>query len=438
MSHAAITAALARDDLAGGERLVAFSLASFADRRGLAWPGTPAAAARAGLGRSRFLQSRERLVRLGLLAVVEPTTGRGRSSTVELSFALEGPWWDGDVNAELFEAVLSYSPARGPARLLLAAMAAASDTDGVVSDLSTEMLRRLAGVADRSYRRARAVLLASGEIELLSGVGGRGQTNLWRVVDPRAVNGSAQSRPRRVPPPVGARPLMSTAVPTPATSEEKRPIVTGVSVNDGQDRTLSGQNRPIVTGVSGQKGGQDRTLFAETPARTPAETPAPNARAGSEPQNPRTGHPPSPPQGGTSGDSIVVQETHVTERGRKRRRAVRLELAEVRCRLGLPTPADEDDWQRVRETLLDAVRESTFALWLEPLELIAVGGDQALVVTGPSATLPWLRDRFGWLITACAERNGRQVRLADESETHAMAAAQAAGSTTNRKDASRW
>lgn len=41
MSHYAIAAMLARNDIAAGERLVAFSLASFADRRGLAWPGAP-------------------------------------------------------------------------------------------------------------------------------------------------------------------------------------------------------------------------------------------------------------------------------------------------------------------------------------------------------------------------------------------------------------
>jgi hypothetical protein len=58
VSRQAIAAALAREDLAGGERLVAFSLASFAGRDGRAWPGAPAAAARAGLSRSRYLHDR--------------------------------------------------------------------------------------------------------------------------------------------------------------------------------------------------------------------------------------------------------------------------------------------------------------------------------------------------------------------------------------------
>ncbi len=57
----AIAAALARGDLSAGERLVAFSLASFADRENRAWPGAPAAGA--GLRRSRYLEAREQLVR---------------------------------------------------------------------------------------------------------------------------------------------------------------------------------------------------------------------------------------------------------------------------------------------------------------------------------------------------------------------------------------
>jgi hypothetical protein len=41
MSREAIAAVLAREDLSCGERLVAFSLASFADRGNRARPGTP-------------------------------------------------------------------------------------------------------------------------------------------------------------------------------------------------------------------------------------------------------------------------------------------------------------------------------------------------------------------------------------------------------------
>ena len=85
------------------------------------------------------------------------------SSTVTLLFADAGPWWDGDINVELFEAVLSYSRLRGPERLLLVTMAAVADEGVAVRDLSTHELCSAAGIADRTYRRARASLLATGQ-----------------------------------------------------------------------------------------------------------------------------------------------------------------------------------------------------------------------------------------------------------------------------------
>jgi hypothetical protein len=42
VSYAAVAAVLARQDLSAGERLVAWSLASFANRDQLAWPGITA------------------------------------------------------------------------------------------------------------------------------------------------------------------------------------------------------------------------------------------------------------------------------------------------------------------------------------------------------------------------------------------------------------
>jgi hypothetical protein len=100
------------------------------------------------LSRSRYQQARERLVARGLVVVDEHATGRGRASTVTLVFADTGPWWHGDINVELFETVLSYSPVRGPERLLLATMAALADENGAVCDLSAEQLCAAAGVAD--------------------------------------------------------------------------------------------------------------------------------------------------------------------------------------------------------------------------------------------------------------------------------------------------
>ncbi len=155
MSRPAIAAVLAREDLSCGERLVAFSLASFADRENRAPAGTPPAAGRAGLGKSRFLEARDHLMHRGLLVVEQAATGRGRASKLALPFADTGPWWEGDINAELFETVLGYSRAQGPARLLVAAMAALADERGLIEGLTTEQLCAAAGMVDRTYRRVR-------------------------------------------------------------------------------------------------------------------------------------------------------------------------------------------------------------------------------------------------------------------------------------------
>ena len=162
MSRKAIAAVLARTDLASGERLVALSLASFAGRENRAWPGAPAASARAGLSRSRYQQAREQLVARGLVAVDERATGRGRASTVTLLFADAGPWWDGDINVELFEAVLAYSRCGDPSGCSLRRWLRWRTSAATVCDLSTEQLCAAAGIADRTYRRARTALLESG------------------------------------------------------------------------------------------------------------------------------------------------------------------------------------------------------------------------------------------------------------------------------------
>jgi len=59
-------------------------------------------------------------------------------------------------------------------------MAALADDQGVVEGVTTEQLCAAAGAADRTYRRARATLLASGEVVLRSGSGGRGTRTAGR------------------------------------------------------------------------------------------------------------------------------------------------------------------------------------------------------------------------------------------------------------------
>ncbi|MDQ6729476.1 MAG: hypothetical protein M3022_04030 [Actinomycetota bacterium] len=193
MSRDAVAAVLARDDLAWGDRLTALSLASFAGREHRAWPGAAAAAQRAGLSRSRCLQARDRLVRRGLVVVEAEASGRGRSSRLVLTFAESGSWWEGEINVELLEAVLGHPAATGVARLLLAAIA---DGDGAVRAFTTEQICAAAGIAAKSYQRARTELLGSGEVVLVNGVGAPGNTNAWVVADPRARKDAEAQRAR--------------------------------------------------------------------------------------------------------------------------------------------------------------------------------------------------------------------------------------------------
>jgi hypothetical protein len=335
---------------------------------------------------------------------------------------------------------------------VLAAMAALADLERVVRGVSSEELRAAAGVADRTYRRARRELLESGELVVLSGAGGRGNTNVWRVrASAQTTVAGCAVPPRRVMPPDGVRPLLAPVAASAgglaaaddagpradpselgsgAAAGGNGPGVTGVSgQKGGPDRTVSEQNCPVWSGVSAVKDGQDRTLFelpavetpAQTPAETPAETPAAIARAGREPQNPRTGEdPPTPLAGGLSPDSILIEQTYITERGRRRRRMVRVDLDEVHRGLEIPTASDRRDWQQTRELLGETVGESTFAIWLKPVELIAVDGDRRFVLAAPPATAGWVSNRFGRLLAACASRVGREVRFAEESERHAV------------------
>ncbi|MHB8695744.1 MAG: hypothetical protein ACYDHH_31380 [Solirubrobacteraceae bacterium] len=430
MSRDAVAAVLARDDVACGDRLTAFSLASFAGREHRAWPGAAAAAQRAGLSRSRYLQARDRLVRRGLVVVEAEAPGRGRSSTVVLAFAASGPWWEGELNVELLEAVLGYSATTGVARLLLAAMAAIADEDGAVRDFTTEQICAAAGIAGKSYQRAKGVLLGSRELVLVNGVGGRGNTNAWVVADPRMRNGAvAQRAPWRVAPAAGARPLLGVApTPTEASAEARG---AGDGGKGGQDQTVSAQNRLRLTGLSGAKGGQDQTLSdpaaaesqAQRVAKRVAKSRALNARAGTEPLNPRTGDPPTPLKGGGPADRVLIEQPFISERGRKRRRMVPVDLAEVRRGLDPPRPSDRADWERIREIVRDRLGEDMFGIWLGSVELIAVDAS-VLVIAAPPETVSWVRDRFGRLLSAGADRAGRAMRLAEESERLAFASKQ--------------
>ncbi len=296
MSHTAIAAVLARTDLSIGERLVALSLASFANREERAFPGNAAAASRAGLGRSRYLDARGQLVARGLVAIEEAGRGRGQATTLIALFAQFGPWWDGEINAGLLEDVLTHSPARGPARLLLATLAALADESGLVDELSTAELCRAAGLANSTYRRARTALLASGEVELVDDGGGRGRMNRWRVLAAASglTTSSVRRRRRRAPAP-NQPPLLSPVRTEPRSAVASQRAVADVAAHAEKGPELSGVTGPKGPVLSGESTAKSPDLSGgsgENPAKTPPETRHARAKGTPEPQNQE---PPQPP-----------------------------------------------------------------------------------------------------------------------------------------------
>jgi DnaA N-terminal domain len=421
MSYRTIAAALALEDVSIGERLVAFSLASYANAEHQTFVGNPAAAARARLSRSQYLAAREQLEGRELISVAAVGGGRGRSSTLTLGFATRGPWREERINPQLFQTVLSYTRARGPARVLLATLAALANEEREVLGLTTDEVCSAAGVSDRTYRRARAALLASGELVAESCAGGRGNTNRWRLADPRDLGAPLPAR-QRVAPTRNARPLLAAATPAVQDAENPGQDRTVSGVNPGQDRTLSplnpGQNRT----VSALNPSQDRTVSPESPAETPAETPALNARAGREPGNQKNNYPPNPPDGGSRTESVTIVEDYLTDRGRKRQRTVVVELDAIREQLRAANEGDLADWERIRGELRVLVGESTFEIWLAQLELAATDPSGCLVLAAPASTRSWVADRFARAFDRAGVAVDRSVRLADERELRLLEA----------------
>jgi hypothetical protein len=426
VSYRAIAAVLARTDLSISERLVALSLASFANREERAFPGNAAAAVRAGLGRSRYLESREQLVTRRLVAIEDPGRGRGQTTTLIVLFAQSGPWRDGEINAGLLEHVLARSSVRGPARLLLATLAALADESGVVDGLSTDDLCRTAGLANSTYRRARTALLATGQVELVTDGGGRGRMNRWRVVV--AATGlttpSVTPRRRRAPPP-RQPPLLSTARPELPSAAASHVPVAAVSAQAEKRPALSGvpsRKAPELSGVLPGKGPDVSGVSSVNPAKTPPETPPPNARAGNEPLNPRIKNPPNPPEGGSAERWAIIEESFVSDRGRRRRRPVRVDLDQVRRGLDSPSAEDLTAFRQIRSQLRRRSATTCSRSGSIRFELIAIDRARRLVLAAPEPTAAWTSERFSRLIATAASELGRDVRFANEGERHAVGA----------------
>ena len=111
---------------------------------------------------------------------------------------------------------------------------------------------------------------------------------------------------------------------------------------------------------------------------------------------------------------------------------VAVDLAAVRAQLRAAGETDLAAWEQVRACLRATVGESTFEIWLAPLELIAVDLEGALIVSAPPATLGWIARRFARVLDDAAQRAGRQLRVAEEVERNAaesLATAPAAEAT---------
>jgi DnaA N-terminal domain len=117
---------------------------------------------------------------------------------------------------------------------------------------------------------------------------------------------------------------------------------------------------------------------------------------------------------------VFVEQTFRTDRGRVRRRQVAVDVEAVRAGLTAPGGDDRGDWQTIRHVLAGAVGEDQFAIWLEPLELVAVDRDGALLVVAPAALRGWVRDRFVGVLAHAAAAAGRPVRVADDAQTLAI------------------
>jgi chromosomal replication initiator protein len=92
-------------------------------------------------------------------------------------------------------------------------------------------------------------------------------------------------------------------------------------------------------------------------------------------------------------------------------------------------------WREVRAELRRAVEESTYEIWLAPLEVKSLQGT-VLSVTAPAGTLSWVSRRFGRLLDACAQAVlGADARVSLDQDGAAPVQARGAGQSQNPQDA---
>jgi len=94
-----------------------------------------------------------------------------------------------------------------------------------------------------------------------------------------------------------------------------------------------------------------------------------------------------------------------------------------------PGPADDLDWQRMRQQLAERLGESMFEIWLEPIVLRAVDRDDTMILVAPQEMRAWVDQRYRSVIDGAARMAGRRARIADAVESAAIVKAQPAVSS---------
>lgn len=175
------------------------------------------------------------------------------------------------------------------------------------------------------------------------------------------------------------------------------------------ERRVDDANRDLPTKyVLTEPPGSDETSDRpdETTSKRPPKRPTHRARVNDEKS--KNTEPPPPPEGGRSRDHAAhrrdlaawAQEHYpdhapdlVAQRVAWLPPGTPASALEALLTAG-PTDELASAWQRVREALELSVPNSTYRIWLEPLEPHALLDDSTLVVTAPAEVYRWVRDRF--------------------------------------------
>jgi hypothetical protein len=83
--------------------------------------------------------------------------------------------------------------------------------------------------------------------------------------------------------------------------------------------------------------------------------------------------------------------------------------ADVHSGLLAVSDADQSAWAEIRQSLAAVMEAPMFAIWLAPLQVVAVDRDGTPVVICTPELRGWLVDRFGRAISTAGESAGRPL-----------------------------